>query len=582
MPRQTGAYRLLTKLFLRQFLENDLVSPDSDRAQLLAIVGASVISLTLFISMFMSAGYAMSRLAPSEGAVLTLSDKFFYISLAMLVTALVAASQWDALSIDLRDAAILQPLPIRPVTLRLAKLTAVALLGAGVAIAVNLFPTIVFPWMLAFAVRQMSAFDVFRMIGIHAVITITSAVFGYLVIIAIRESASALLGPTLFARASPWMQTTTILLLGSTVLLLPIASTQVGQRGLTDWRLQLPSTAFVGVYEEMTREFLADLPPGRLSPRQREREIRFSEIYAQRRPLFAPLAQRAGMWLASVTAIVAIATLLNAFRTPSLSVSAPRRRRRSRLAGLPRLLFPRSHAARAGFDFALATVWRNKTHRLTLACAAAVGLASVLVSLSRVNLGDDAVLTTRLLIIQPLLYGALLVGFRHLVRVPAELRANWAIQIAWRGQARAFATGTEVAAMLTLVVPALLIVMPPVVMVAGLSIALAHALIGLVGGALVLDTLMLSYDKVPFTCTYVPDDSVKGIAPLFVLAFLIGASLFARVELAMLTGRAGVKAAIALAGLLVALRLISIMRARSAHIDFNEGPDGFHQLGLHN
>ena len=112
MRGQAAAFTMLTKLFLRQFLENDLVSPDSDRAQLLAIVGATVVSLTLFVSMFMSSGYAMSILTPSQGAVLTLSDKFFYISLAMLVTASVAASQWDALSIDLRDAAILQPLPI--------------------------------------------------------------------------------------------------------------------------------------------------------------------------------------------------------------------------------------------------------------------------------------------------------------------------------------------------------------------------------------------------------------------------------------------------------------------------------------
>src|SRR5688572_3093909 len=132
------------------------MSPDSDRSQMLAVLGASVVSLTLFISMFMSAQYAMTILMPAHAAVLTLNDKFFYISLAMLVTALTAAAQWDALAIDQRDAAILQPLPVRPRTLRLAKLTAVATLGAGVAIAVNVFPTWVFPWMVAFAVPQMS------------------------------------------------------------------------------------------------------------------------------------------------------------------------------------------------------------------------------------------------------------------------------------------------------------------------------------------------------------------------------------------------------------------------------------------
>ena len=31
--------------------------------------------------------------------------------------------------------------------------------------------------------------------------------------------------------------------------------------------------------------------------------------------------------------------------------------------------------------------------------------------------------------------------FRHLLRVPAELRANWGVQLAWRGQPRAFSDG---------------------------------------------------------------------------------------------------------------------------------------------
>jgi hypothetical protein len=119
--------------------------------------------------------------------VLTLSDKFLYISLAMLVTALVAAAQWDALAIDYRDAVILQPLPIRPATLRFAKLTAVAALGAGVAIAVNIFPAIIFPWMLAFAVPQMHAWQVLQMILTQFVITVSAATFGFLAVVAIAN-----------------------------------------------------------------------------------------------------------------------------------------------------------------------------------------------------------------------------------------------------------------------------------------------------------------------------------------------------------------------------------------------------------
>lgn len=576
-----SSYVLLTKLFLRQFLENDLLSPDGDRSQMIAIVGASVISLTLFISMFTSAGYAMSIMMPGEAAVMTLSDKFLYVSLAMLVTALVAAAQWDALAIDYRDAVILQPLPIRPAVLRLAKLSAVAALGAGVAIAVNVFPAIIFPWMLAFAVPQMHAWQVLQMLLTQFVITVSAATFGFLAIIAVREWASALLGAGLFARVSPWIQTIAIVLIGSAILLLPLVSTRVGQRGFTGWRAGLPSTAFVGAYESATGGFLVDLPRRRMTPRQGERDRAFTEIYEQRRPMFGPLAQRAEVLLAGVALLVLIATALNAFRTPSIGVASAQARGRSKIAFLARLVFPRSAAARAGFDFAIAILWRNKTHRLTLAAASAIGFAMVLVAISGVALAVNASPTARLLAIQPLLYGCLLVAFRHLLRVPAELRANWGIQIAWQGKARAFANGVQAAALLSIALPAILVVLPPIAFAAGIPFAAAHALLGIAGAAIVLEALMLSYDKVPFTCTYLPTDNMRAMAPVYALAFLIGASLFARLELAILTGTSSRAGVAFLVALFIALRIAAVFRKRVADIDFNEAPVSFSELGLH-
>ena len=542
----------------------------------------SVISLTLFISMFTSAGYAMSIMMPGEAAVLTLSDKFLYISLAMLVTALVAAAQWDALAIDYRDAVILQPLPIRPATLRFAKLTAVSALGAGVAIAVNIFPAIIFPWMLAFAVPQMHAWQVLQLILTQFVITVGAATFGFLAVIAIREWTSALFGAGLFARVSPWIQTIAIVLIGSAILLLPLVSSRVGQRGFSGWRASLPSTAFVGVYESATGGFLVDLPRRRMTNRQAERDRRFTEIYEQRRPMFAPLARRAEALLAGVALLVIIATAVNAFRVPSIGIAAAQARGRSKIAALPRLLFPRSAAARAGFDFALATLWRNKVHRLTIAAGAAVGFAMVLVAISGVDLAADRGPTARLLSIQPLLYGSLLVALRHLLRVPAELRANWGIQIAWQGQARAFANGVRAAALLS----------------RGAArdscgraadclcrrragFAAAHVLLGLAGAAILLDALMLSHDKVPFTCTYLPGDNMRAMAPIYGMAFLIGASLFAKLELAILTGNYAVAGVGALAAILISLRIASALRPRVADIDFNEAPVSLSELGLH-
>ena len=112
----------------------------------------------------------------------------------MIVTALVAATQWDALSIDPRDAAILEPLPVEAGIIRRAKLAAVAILGGAVAIAVNLFPSFVFPWLLIFGFRQLSAVMLIPLVAVHALVTVAAAAFGYLAVIAFRETLALILG----------------------------------------------------------------------------------------------------------------------------------------------------------------------------------------------------------------------------------------------------------------------------------------------------------------------------------------------------------------------------------------------------
>jgi hypothetical protein len=201
-----------------------------------------------------------------------------------------------------------------------------------------------------------------------------------------------------------------------------------------------------------------------------------------------------------------------------------------------------------------------------------------LVVLSRIDL-EAGRLTPGLLSIQPLVYGSLLVAFRHLIRVPAELRANWAVQIAWQGHPRAFTRGVRRAALLVLALPAIAAVVPLIAAVGGSEAAVVHALLGVAGAAILLEGLMLGYEKAPFTCSYVPG-SGKGFVPIFGIGFMIGASLFARLELAILNGANAPTALIFLAVVFVALRIASL-RQREVAIDFDEGPEGFNQLGLH-
>lgn len=580
--RSRTPYALLTRHFLRQFLENDLISPDADRSQLLAVVGSMLLSLTLFVSVFRSGNYLTTILMPGQAAVVSLDDKFFFIALAMVVTALVAASQWDALAIDPRDGAILEPLPVRAGTIRRAKASAVAILGAAVAIGVNAAASFIFPWMLSFRFRQMRFGALLGLMATHAVVTVAAAAFGYLTIVAFREVLAAILGPRGFTRVSPWVQGMLIVILGSVLLLLVPEADRIGERGFNGWRAMTPPTWFLGAYEMAAGGVIADLPRSVMTPRQARTDEIATTLYRERRGQFPMMARRAALVIGLTSLIAAAAYLWNARRLPSLAPAPPPAfRRRWRLGeALANGLLVRNAPARVGFYFTLAAMWRSNTHRLTLACAAAVGFAMAVLALSEANAQQGAGPSTRLLAMQPLLYGALLVGFRHIIRVPAELRANWGFQLAWRGRERAFLSGARHAAVVALVVPALAVLLPLFVFVLGPQRALMHALLGLAGAIVLLEALMLTYDKVPFTCTYVPTENMKALAPIYTIAFFIGVSWFARMQNdALLNGHA-IDALLTLAVLFAILRVWSLKRTRLPSVEFDEAPASFQRLGL--
>jgi uncharacterized membrane protein YagU involved in acid resistance len=346
------------------------------------------------------------------------------------------------------------------------------------------------------------------------------------------------------------------------------------QRGFDDWRAMSPPMWFLGAYEMTVGHIVLDVPRGRMHPRIANSDRINSALYRERRDEFPPLARRAGVAVSLTFLVAALAYLWNARRMPALAPAAPPafRRRWALSNRLANAVLVRQAPARAGFYFTLAAMWRSNTHRLTLACAAAAGFAMAVVALSNSSLQQGAGASPRLLAMQPLLYGALLIGFRHAIRVPAELRANWGFQLAWRGREREFVAGVKWAAVIALVLPALAVLLPLLTFVLGLQLALMHAALGLVGAIVFLEALMINYDKVPFTCTYIPSENMKALAPIYALAFLIGASMFARMQYDALYGDRAIGALITLAIAFVILRVITVKRARLPYVEFDEAP----------
>src|SRR6185369_4717117 len=88
--------RLLVRHFLYQFVENDF-TPDSDRHQVLALAAAGVITVPLFVTVFMGWRYLMRPLqAPGWTEMTMLNDQMLFCGTSLLVSAVIAAVQWDA------------------------------------------------------------------------------------------------------------------------------------------------------------------------------------------------------------------------------------------------------------------------------------------------------------------------------------------------------------------------------------------------------------------------------------------------------------------------------------------------------
>jgi hypothetical protein len=184
----------------------------------------------------------------------------------------------------------------------------------------------------------------------------------------------------------------------------------------------------------------------------------------------------------------------------------------------------RNPEAQAGFFFTLQCLSRSLPHRIGMSMFVAIGFAAAAVSLVGTDyrhLQSVASLPLRFFVIQPVLVTALLVGFRYVVGVPSELRANWAFHLSWSGDERPYLAGVKRAAVVGLVLPTLLVLFPLHAMMLGFRLASAHLLCGVLISLVLLEGLLLGFRKLPFASSHVPSVNMKTLGPIYLFgAFL--------------------------------------------------------------
>ena len=185
--------RLLRRHFISQFVENDL-SPDLDRHQLLAVAAAGLVTLPLFATIFMSVKYLMQPLqSPGWTQVTAMGDQLTFCATSLLVSAIIATLEWDALALSPRDAMILGVLPVPHHEIVQAKIRALVTFAGAFVISLNALPTLLHPPLMV-ANFQGNPLLLVPLILAHGLSTCMAGAFGFACIVGLREFLFLCLG----------------------------------------------------------------------------------------------------------------------------------------------------------------------------------------------------------------------------------------------------------------------------------------------------------------------------------------------------------------------------------------------------
>ena len=487
--RTHGAAFELRRHFFRRFFDSDLVTtPGQWRA-----VAAGVIGIIGSISLAVTQSYYSKYLALLEldsgepYRLAMLADHLFFITLSMVLTGLFTALQWTSLFPGLRDYLALAGLPVRPRQIFLAKAAALLAFAGGFIVAVNLLPS----FMLAAVSQGRYQRDGFLGAVSLLLAAILAGLFAFFVLVALQG---------LLLNLVPHRWFTAVSLAAQGVLLIVF---------LCGVPLSLSIPGFYWAMDHRP-DFSAWLPPVWFLALDQS-------ILGNREPFVEQLARR-GLAAPAVAGLAAAAVYIWSYwhhRAGVLETPAEPPNQVVRFAELRARvadwLIPRPEE-QAVFSFMLKTLARSGHHRLALTAYAGIAIAILITTFAWLALGpgfrgfrvrtfalQQAVATIPLALSQ-----FLLTGLRYLFRLPVELRANWVFRAYEGGSRRYFLAAVERFLFWLGILPAAAIAIPAGAALLGWRDGLVAAALALMTALILAELMLYQFDRVPFTCSYLP------------------------------------------------------------------------------
>jgi hypothetical protein len=520
LENELSQFRELARHFFSRFFDNDLVAINSDdvdmRATVVNILAILAAPGMLLPFLFMTKYVKLQQAPMYVRDLASLGEKEFFICFSMTVMGLVTVIEWEMLFPDRRDYANLTPLPIRLRTMFGAKIAALLAFLAIFSLVINAFSPVMFP---AVVIQKGSLLEVIPFARCHIVTILAANTFVFFLCVAVQGILMNVLGYRVFRRVSPYVQFALVALL---ILMFLLSGRMVSE-------LQLHAANPAAVYA---------FPP-----------LWFLGLYQTQlgwtNPVFRELARSARMAAGWTTAGALVTYLLSYKRHVTRSLESadefatvPSAMERFVSRVLDRFVV-RDGLQQAAFYFIWKTLTRSRRHKLLFAAYVAGGCALIFEDLAvLVARGGNSWMHHPLpeLLPAPLILAFFtLCGMRHVFAVPAELRANWVFQVSDRGEARRCLAGVKKAMIVLGVVPLFALLLPLHVLFWGWRTALLHMLFGAVVSLLLVDVLLVNFEKFPFTCSYLPGKrNLKVMWPIYLFSFTTYVSAFLTLEYWML------------------------------------------------
>lgn len=536
--------RLLHRHFVSQFVENDL-SPDMDRHQLLALAAAGLVTVPLFATIFMSVKYLMQPLqSPGWTQITALGDQLTFCATSLLVSAIIATLEWDALALSPRDAMILGVLPVPHREIVRAKVRALVTFAAAFVMALNALPTLLHAPLMV-ANFQGNPLLLVPLIAAHGLSTCMAGAFGFACIVGLREFLFFWLGEYRLSRIAGTLRSG---LLFSFLVLLVLVPIRLS--GPPNWMFQpnggsvllQPVSWFAAAHAAIAGRVIDTLRTPDLPERLAVEESRLRTQYHRNLPRLTALALRGTAVLLAVLTMTLGLYLHNARRLqvmperPGGAGAFSPSRMSDRIAGV----IARRPATRAGLLFFVRTVLGSPAHRIYFTASIAVGMALVITLAPdtwRAGAGGSAAMRTSELAAQTLLLTVIVAGFRTAVRTSADPRGAWIFGIAETGTLTQFRSGVR-RGMIAAMLGAVGLLVPLHSAAWGVSMAVMHAINGAALAWLLVEAACASVEQ-PLVETIPPNDGLNTMGVVLLGALVIVVLVLSRLELAALSTTGG-------------------------------------------